>query len=408
MIGKINLEALHYYLSYRHVPSPLSIIEGQYKPALIDFSHLKFAPLHTLSEEAIIDKIDDFLQKTIKKNLDNHVGILTSGGIDSGIVTAMAAKISPSRIQTFTLTYAEEDETEGKRTDREYARWISQIYKTVHREMVISFKDFPLWLPDILKHIGEPFAGYVSPYFIARFVKQYVDKVFTGDLPDELFGSYKAHRLAYQRLSDKPWQIRYELLVFNDEEKQSLYDKEVYKLVQKYSTLEHLKRYCSNFTAEEPFNKMLEMEFRSFYPDHTFMSFNKLTKAHSLEAFSPYSTEAFMQFAAKIPSELKIKGGETKYILKQLATRYLPKEIVYRKKEGFVTPTLSLVRRLEKYIRQTLSPAHLEKHNLFNVDYVQNLLDEFYANGKEEQAYKIWTLVSFQVWYETAWQTKKE
>ena len=400
-MNKINLEALHYYLGYRHVPSPLSIFSGVYKQPLVDLSNLRFSPVHSLSEQETIDNMDEIITRAVKERLSGRVGLFLSGGIDSGIVTAIAARNSPKPIKTFALTYEVESETEGKRTDREYARWLSEIYKTEHHEATISFDDFPEELPNIIRCLGEPFSGYVSVYFISRFARQYVDAALTGDWADELFGSYKAHRLAYQNPLEEPWRLKYSTLVFNDEEKRALYSRETRQKTKKYTTLEHLRKYFNDLTAEDSLNRMLESEFRSFLPDHVFMSIDKLSRVHSLEIRSPYSEPEFVDFAAKIPAQLKMKGGETKYILKQLALRYLPQEIVYRQKEGFVTPTLPLVRRLEDYVRNTLSPRNLKKHGLFDTDYVQFLVDDFYGNGKEEQAYKLWSLVCFQVWHET-------
>lgn len=399
-MNKINLEALHYYLSYKHVPTPLSIFEGVHKPPPVNLSSLRFSPVHTLSEEETIDEMDEILRRAIRKRLTGKVGCFTSGGIDSGIVTAIGSELSNKPIKTFSLTYDDESETEGKRTDREYARWISEMYGTEHHEETISFDDFPRELPNIVRCIGEPFSGYVSVYFISRFAKQYVDAALTGDWPDELFGSYKAHRLAYQNPLEEPWRLRYSTLVFSDEEKRELYSKEVRQRTEKHSTLEHLKKYFDNPTAEDSLNRMLESEFRSFLPDHTFMSIDRLSRAQSLEIRAPYSDAEFVDFAIKIPGQLKMKNSETKYVLKQLALRYLPQEIVYRQKEGFVTPTLPLVRRLKDHVKNTLSPGNLKKHGLFNTEYVQWLVDDFYGNGKEEQAYKLWSLVCFQVWYE--------
>lgn len=396
----INLEALHYYLSYKHVPSPLSIFMGKQNKPLLDLSWLRFSPVSTLSDEETVDKMDEILRQDIKRMLMGNVGFLLSGGIDSGIVAAIGATLSKKPIKTFTLLYNDKDETTGKRTDKEYARLLSAIYKTEHHEETISFNDFPTELPNIIKCIGEPFSGYVSEYFISRFAKQYVNTVITGDWADELFGSYKIHRLAYENPSIDPWQLMYSCVVFNDTEKQKLYSKQTREKTALYNTLEHLKKYFDNSTASDSLNRMLEADFHSIFTDHVLMSATKLSKVHSLDIIAPYSTRKFVDLATKIPGQLKMKDGETKHTLKQLALRYLPKEIVYRQKEGFVTPTLPLVRSLQGYIRGILSPSNLNVHGLFDVDYVQSLLDGFYNKETEEQAYKIWNLVCFQVWHE--------
>lgn len=395
---KINLEALHYYLSYKHVPTPLSIISGKSRQSLLNLA-LSFSPIHSLSEDKIVDRMDEILRSEIKSKLNAGIGVFCSGGIDSGIVTAIVAELSKKPVKTFSLLYAEQDETEGKRTDREYARWLSEIYKTEHHEETIKFADFVAEMPNIIRCIGEPFSGYVSVYFISRFAKQYVNSVFTGDWADELFGSYKIHRLAYENPLAELWQLVYSVSVFNDEEKQQLYSSKIRQIAIRYSTAGHLKKYFQDLTAKDSLNRMLESGFRSSFPDHVFMSVYRLSKAHSLEIITPYSAPEFVDFAAKINGQLKMKDGETKYILKQLALGYLPKEIVYRKKEGFVTPTLPLVRNLKNYVRSVLCPHNLKIHGLFDIDYVQWLMDDFYSGGTEKQSYKIWNLVCFQVWY---------
>lgn len=397
---EICKEALHYYLSYKHVPSPLTIWKGVLKRPLLDLKHLKWAPTVDWSEEKIIDHLNMLLIKSIKRRLSGKFGIFLSGGIDSGIIAAIASKLSSRPIHTFCLVYDSESETEGKRADREYARLISELYRTKHVELSISFKDFPKDLPNILSIIGEPFSGYVSEWFISKLSKPHIDIALTGDWADELFGSYKVHRLAYLYPNEEPWKLKYQTLVFKDEEKKDLYSPEVYCVTKNYSTLRHLKGYSEGLTAEDPLNRMLEFEFRSYFPDHTYMSLMKLSKAWGLEVQAPWSDPLVIDFVTKIPGELKIKGGETKYIEKQLAIKYLPEEIVYRKKEGFVTPTLPLVVKLEEYVRSKLSCKNLAKHGLFNSEYIQKLLDEFYKSPTEDMAYKIWNILSFQIWYE--------
>jgi len=145
---------------------------------------------------------------------------------------------------------------------------------------------------------------------------------------------------------------------------------------------------------------MLESEFRSWFPDHTYMSIRKLSKACQLEILAPWGDPNVVDFAIKIPGELKMKGGETKHVEKKLAERYLPEEIVYREKEGFVAPTSRLVLKLESHIRDALSPENLKEHGLFDIENVQKLLNKFYKKPEDGLAYKIWNLASFQVWHE--------
>ena len=398
-MDKINLEALHYYLSYKYVPTPLSMFKGRYRKPILDVSGIKFAPPIELSEEDIVDKLDEILRKEMAKRMGGNVGFFLSGGLDSSVPVAISAEMSSKPIQTFTLAYREDDETDGKRSDREYARIISKLFGTKHHEFYISFDDCVKENANIIKCIGEPFSCYVSEYFLSRCAKKYIDIALTGDWADELFGSYRTHRLAYQNHNVDTCELRYSMALFNDEEKQELYSKDIRQKMQGYSTLEHIKQSSGKLSAEDSLNRMLESEIKTFFVDSTFESIVKLSKLHSLEVVGVYSFPEFASFAARIPGGLKIKEGETKYILKQLALRYLPREIIYRPKEGFTIPTLNLVRSQRGYVNDILSPDNLKIHNLFDIEYVQNLVDDFYKAETEIKSYRIWNLVCFQVWY---------
>ena len=395
----INREALHYYLSYRFVPTPLSMVSGRTRKMLLDLSPVEFSPVCELSEDAIVDQLDDMIAGYLHENMVGNFGFFTSGGVDSGIVTAIAAQLSRKPISTFSLLYDAASETPGKRTDREYARWISEIYKTHHHEETISFDQFPQELPAVLDCIGEPFSGYISVHFLSRFAKQFVDVAFTGDWADELFGSYKVHRLPALYPMTDPWELRYMDAVFNDEEKRELYSPSAWREAAQYDTLRHIEGYFTELTAQDPVNRMLEAELKRIFPDCVYLSVYKLSQLHGLDIRTPYASPEFVQFAAKIPGSLKVTPTDTKSILKKLALRYLPKEIVYRKKEGFVTPTSPLVSRLEGFVRAILSPAELAKHDLFSTEYIVSLLDSFYKDGTEPDSYKLWNLVNFQAWY---------
>lgn len=410
MAKEINLEALHYYLSYRHVPTPLSMVKGQSREKLIpDMEKLRFTPTHQLTETETVDRMEElvhcYMKKVISRTQLERTGFFLSGGVDSGVVTAIAAKLSKKPLRTYCLCYGG-DETPGKKTDREYSQWLSELYKTNHTEHTIRFNEFPEVLPDILRHFGEPFSGYVSPWFISRFVKsQGIDVAFSGDWADELFGSYKVHRQAYQLPRQSLWDIRYSDSVFSDDEKQSgLYSRGIRETTEHFDTRKHTRGYFVNgkLTADthDSLNRMLEMELKYIFPDNVYMSVVKGSTCHGLRIDTPYQGQEFVEFAARIPGTLKQKDGITKYPLKQLALRYLPREIVDRKKEGFVTPTMPLVQGLEKYVRETLAPARLKGHGLFDTDYVQNLIVEFYTAPTEKTAYKLWSLVCFQVWYD--------
>jgi asparagine synthase (glutamine-hydrolysing) len=190
--------------------------------------------------------------------------------------------------------------------------------------------------------------------------------------------------------------------VLSDAEKEAIYTPEVASQMSQFSTRERLRKDFSDLSARDPLNRILEAEFRTIFPDQVLAFVDRLSMAHSLEVRTAYLDTEFVSFVAGLPGSLKIKDGETKHLLKKLALKYFPSEMVYRKKEGFLMPiTQWLLRDLEAYVRDTLSPQRLSKHGLFRSEYVQGLVDGLYCNQSDHRAVnKVYSLLVFQEWYD--------
>jgi asparagine synthase (glutamine-hydrolysing) len=446
---RLNLEALHHYLSYKHVPHPLSIFEGisilppahrlVYRPGREpEISRYWSVPFGVADEttlppdEQLVDRLLELLRQAVERRLmaDVPIGFFLSGGIDSSLSTALAAERGPGRIKTFTLTYQEAATTPGKEQDRRWARWVAERYGTEHYEERIAFADFPASLRRILRCFDEPFAGVVSTYYLAQLMARHVKVAVAGDGADELFGSYLSHRLAgplarypeYERtgrrelirpFEDQPawlaglagredWAWRHELSVFTEEQKASLYAPDVAAAMRGFSTREHLRRWFAASTTSDPLNRVLGVEFQTLLPDQVLTFVDRLSMAHSLEVRSAFLDTDVVTFVAGLPGRLKIRDGQTKWLLKQAARRYFPAEMVDRPKEGFVMPVARwLGRDLEWYVRETLGPERLRKHGLFDVDRVQDLVDGLYREERDHTyVNRVLSLIVFQEWYE--------
>ncbi len=446
---RINFEALNHFLSFKHVPCPLSIFEGIkmlppahsliYRPGSdpqikrywnIDFSAGDEPSARV--EEDLVESLLSLLKRGIDRRLmsDVPIGFFLSGGIDSSLSTALAAEASPHRIKTFTLTYAQGSGNEGKDDDSRWARWTANKYQTEHHEETIEFSNFPDNLRRIIGCFDEPFSGTVSTFFLAGLIAKHVKVAVSGDGADELFGSYLSHRLAtplanfaeYQRtgnsnlirpfdanpdrlselIEDEDWKWRSRLFVYSEEEKTTLYSKDLAPIMQRFSSNELLRSYFSNLTARDPLNRILEAEFRTIFPDQVLAFVDRLSMAHSLEVRTAFLDTDFVTFIASLPGHLKIREGETKYLLKKAALKYFPQEMVFRKKEGFLMPiTQWLLSDLEDYVRQTLSFSSLRKHGIFDEEQVQRMVDNLYARGGDYRVVnKIFSLLVFQEWYE--------
>jgi asparagine synthase (glutamine-hydrolysing) len=227
-----------------------------------------------------------------------------------------------------------------------------------------------------------------------------------GDGADELFGSYRSHRMAADARSgasaEPDWQWRAGLLVMSDEEKAALYSPDVRAALAHVSTREHVRQAFEDLTARDPLNRMLEAEFRGIFPDQVLAFVDRLSMAHSLEVRSAFLDTDVVEYVASLPGSLKIRNGETKYLLKRAAARYFPEDMIRRPKEGFLMPVTEWVLTdLQPWVRDTLSPERLARHGLFDQKRVGELVDRLYQPGADYMAVnRVMALVIFQEWYE--------
>jgi len=434
---RLNFEAVHHFLSLKHVPCPLTAFQGvfmlppghqlSWQDGLIQdirpYWKLDWTPLEgELQEQDLADELLLRLQRGVKRRLlsDVPVGFFLSGGLDSSLATALAAESSSAPVKTFTLRYRADSSTPGKELDLACARQIAKQYGTEHYEEELDFSRFREELPTILTHFDEPFGGVTSTYFLSRLIVKHLKVAISGDGADELFGSYLSHRLArpvhefargkfddlghfseqhdfLARIASlEDWEWRSRLFVFTEEEKQELYAPEA---LGDFSTREWLRGICSGLTAQDPLNRMLEAEFLTQLPDQVLTFADRLSMAHSLEIRTGFLDTEVMEFAARIPGRFKIHGQEIKSVLKTAARKYLPKEAIDRPKEGFVLPVNQwLSGWLLDYARQTLAPEELEMHGLFRTEVVARILDDF-AAGNHALANKVLSLLCFQLWF---------
>lgn len=430
----LNLEALHHYLSLKNVPHPLSILEGVSvlppahmlswqggRASLTRYwspSFVSSPEISSSSDEELADQLEAHLETAVRKRLlsDVPVGFFLSGGLDSSLVAALAARVS-GKVRTFALVYPPAVATAGKEADRKWASWVANRIGADHYEAMCSSAEFNQSLPDIITAFDEPFAGVTSTYFLSGLIAQHVKVALSGDGADELFGSYLSHRLArplagedvpldrdkdiYQRLAglgEAQWRSR--LHVFTDDEKCALYSPATREALHGVSTEAMVAAEFREVASRDPLNRVLEAEFRHQLPDQVLTFVDRLSMAHSLEVRAPFLDTALVEFAGKIPGDRKMPRGRAKHILKVVARRFFPEELVERPKEGFVMPTANWLGRLEPWVRKVLSPDQLEQHGLFDGSQVARLVDRAMAEPSDTAtANKVQVLMAFQTWW---------
>jgi asparagine synthase (glutamine-hydrolysing) len=439
--------ALAYYLSLRYVPDPKTIFqdirslpaghlmswEPGKEPRVERYWSLDFSRTTDMREEALVDRLEDLLLDAVRLRLrsDVPVGAYLSGGLDSSLVVTLVRQVCNLQIHTFSLGYA--DQMADKR-DLHFARLMSGRLGTDHHELIMQAGDMVRRLPDVVRHLDQPFSGVLSTFFLTELVSGYVKVVLTGDGADDLFASYGHHRLVwplcalaearaqgaadpYQAADLSPLEARPELVrrfdglplssvranfsAFSSEHKRDLLDTPAGRSLLLYDTAKLLQPLFDDSTAKDELNRMLDADIRTSLPSEVLLFCDRLSMAHGVEARSPFLDYRIAELSAAIPGRLKIKGAVLKYILRRLAARYLPRDVLDRPKEGFVQPNhIWLRKEFDGLLEDLLSPAELGKIGLFNSKFVATMIDQHKA-GTHDHAFRIWTLVMFQMWYRT-------
>lgn len=452
---KLNPRALFYYLSLKHAPRSECFFEGveslapgehlvrdrngRIKRSLyweIDASHeLKISELEAAEE------IQRLLKSSVQYRMisDVPLGAYLSGGVDSSAVVGIMSRFRKKALDTFSLTYR--DGLSNKEMDRASAFQMAKRYRTVHREYKLGVQEFWDDLDNVIGGFDEPFGGTVSTFFLSKLIRKHVKVAISGDGADELFGSYRIHRLAYPlaRLNDltggkgdisrlnsnqrrdieaygfpldylarfrgkDPANWHSKLSVFSENEKMKLLSKNVRSKTSGCSTLGYYKEVYSRSRSHDVLNRVLQVECQNLLPDQVLCFVDRLSMAHSVEVRPPFLDPRLVEFAFKLPGSMKIKHGVTKCILKRALRGILPQSIIRRPKEGFILPYHYWMKEyLHDKISRILCAERLKKHGLFNIAYVESLLED--ANFESlGHANKVYLLLMFQLWWEKYWE----
>lgn len=396
------------------------------------------------SEKDLTHTLETKIFKAVERQLmsDVPLGFFVSGGLDSSLIAAIAQQINGGKkITAFTIDPGKEVKAEGFSYDLDYAVTLS---KTLGFDLSIvnSKVDILADFDKMIWHLDEPQAdpAPLSVYNISRLARQNGIKVLLGGTAgDDIFSGYRRHQaLRYnnwinkipagvagiiqtasrQLDSNKPFNRRLKK-IFNDVGKsqnevmagyfswiplpinKSLFSGDIAGLIETHHPGEYFCNILDHIPKEKnSLNKLLYMEMKGFLPDHNLNYTDKMSMAASVEARVPYLDVDLVNFSTTIPPELKMKGTTTKYLLKKVAEKFLPKEIIYRSKAGFGAPVRKwIVKDMDEMIYERLSPSRLNNRGIFNSNAVQQLIAEN-KSGKVDGSYTVWSLLAIESWME--------
>ncbi len=394
-----------------------------------------------LSYQNTIQELDKKLQTAVNRRIDSSdldVGSFLSGGIDSGIVTAMAASHKPN-LKTFTV------KIEGSYDESALAQKVAQKYRTKHTVVAISFDDLKDDIEKILINYGEPYcdSSAIPSYYVAKAAKEHVTVVLNGDGADELFGGYRRY-VPYKyydffnssNFSKSTFNVLSNILPLANEKK-STYNY-VYRLLKFASYKDILHQYSSassdifvgfesqflqkpnlyqihedlkriNKLKLSPLNKLLLMDFQTILFSGLLPKMDIATMAHSLEGRSPFLAKEILEFTPSLQDDFKIKGFTTKFILRDLAKKYLPTELINQPKRGFEIPLKNWVdHQLRDIIGDYLNSGNALYPILIKKEFIQNLLDRKIKISDERRAKILFDVFALEVWYKNTQNISKK
>lgn len=388
-------------------------------------------PSYAEAQKHVADLVEDAVR--LRLISDVPLGTFLSGGIDSSVVTGLAAR-HVSNLHSFSIGFKDEpyfDETH-------YARLAAQKFKTEHTVFSLTNQDLLEHLFDMLDYLDEPFAdsSALAVYILSQKTRQHVTVALSGDGADELFSGYHKHMAEYRMqnpgLIEKTVLLLAPLFKHLPQSKQSklgnvvrqlhkfsssaglskkdrywawasvLSDQEqlchLLNLKEVVSPPEHM---LSSIDEQGDFNQILKADFKLVLPNDMLTKVDLMSMANSLEVRTPFLDYRLVDYVFQLPVEYKIDGGMKKKILQDAFRTLLPTELYNRPKQGFEVPLLSWFRNELKGLLENdlLSEQFIREQNVFSWTEIQALKQQLYSHNPGNVTATIWALVVFQYWY---------
>lgn len=449
----VNVQALDDYLTLRVIPDPRSMFEGVHKlpPAHVlehdargtrtrRFWSLAYEPKLELREEEALEALDGQLRDSVRLHLvsDVPVGAFLSGGIDSGIVTALIRSCETGPFKTFSIGVPYGDYDEGPA-----ARAVSERYHTEHFAGTLG-GDVVEGLPRFVYYLDEPSDPLSACLFhLAALTRREVKVALGGDGGDELFGGYDRYygtlyarhyarlpgllrRQVVRRVLDWApdgfWykslshQLRWldelasvngarryarslSYFYFTPRWRDELYAPEFRRRVSDRDAEAAIMAWHDDGAVKESLDRMLLADSMVRLPNHSVMILDRMTMAHGLEARSPFLDHRLAEFSARLPVRYKVRGRKRRYLEMRLAERYIPPEVRRRPKQGFSSALPYLMaNQFRALFRRFLPDSHLVGSGYLRAPAIESLL-EAHLSGRTDHGNRLWLLLNAEIWH---------
>jgi asparagine synthase (glutamine-hydrolysing) len=447
----LDRDALMLYLAFSYVPAPRTMFAGIRKlepgcSLVLEGGRVEISRYWSLphpaedAEPNDPDRLVDLLSEAVAGCMlaDVPVGAFLSGGIDSGILVALMARLSPAPVKTFTIGFDGDelyDETAG-------ARRVAAMYGTEHHEIHIRRQDMLDALPEVLGASAEPFAdsSAIPTFLVARETRRHVKVALSGEGGDELFGGYRSYlaeglRARYHRVPALLRESVIEPVIAALPDSRETRIGETLRRVKKFiraakgpfdERLLALKeiaparvrgtllaggglgpdpalawvRQLLGRCGGDAVNRMLGTDVIDSLPGDMLTKVDLMSMAHSLEVRVPLLDHRVVEFAFRIPGADKLRGGVTKRVLKDSFAGLLPPGHTRRPKSGFEIPISGWLRTdLRFLVDRYLSEERIRDQGIFDAGAVRDLVRS-HRRAKTDTSWALWNLIVFQEWHE--------
>jgi asparagine synthase (glutamine-hydrolysing) len=456
----LDYRGLYLYLAFNYVPAPYTIFAeikklepGHYitlEKGKVQITRYWDIPtngkafsenpkfynkrLYACVEEAVAQRM----------HADVSLGAFLSGGIDSSLVVGLMAKHSPRRVKTFSIGFRNAEQYD----ETSYARTAAEFFKTEHHEFKLSHQDLLHVLPDVLSMFDEPFAdsSAIPTYIVSKETKKHVTVALSGDGGDELFAGYRSYlgEYWYSRYVSVPALLRVGLLENIVESLPDSRDGRIREHIRRLKKFIHASRGsfperclalkevipsdvrkaillesagASGMPEADPaldwvrnklgpfetdrINNILYSDVKCSLPGDMLTKVDWMSMRNSLEVRVPLLDYRVVELAFGIHGTSKLRGGKTKYILRETFKDLLPESIYRRKKAGFEVPISRWLKGDLKFlIEKYLAEDRIRDQSIFDYSVVAGLIQDFLCL-KRDTSWILWNLIVFQHWYDS-------
>jgi asparagine synthase (glutamine-hydrolysing) len=389
-------------------------------------------------DKTYISQWSDLFRESVRLRLmaDVPLGMFLSGGIDSSAIAAVMSTMVSEPIKTFSVAFAEREANE-----LEYARLVAEAYKTNHHEIVVSPEQFFEALPRLVWHEDEPLAhpSSVALYFVSQLASQHVKVVLTGEGSDEMLAGYGRYRRTLWNLSMgrrynkvtpsfardalrsqientlPTGRLRQKLMrtflvlspelesiyfdnfaVFPSPMQQHMFTRETRARMHEIDPYVELRRVLARAKDMSLLDGLLYADIKT-YLHELLMKQDQMSMATSIESRVPFLDHKLVEFTARMPDSMKLRGQTTKYVLRESMKGVLPEKILSRSKMGFPVPIGSWFRGPFKSIidEYVLSERALSR-GIFAPEFVRQIVSRHQAG--EDHSERLWSLLNFEIW----------